>query len=248
MSAGPHPSSPASPPPRVVVPAQPRWHGRIAAHLIHRASVALAASLRWTWIDHGGLGRARQGPVIFAIWHNRLALSLPTYRRIIHDLPGRRMAAMVSASRDGGILAHTLGLFDVRPIRGSSSRRGARALIELTDAAREGCDLALTPDGPRGPRYRAREGVILAAQLTGLPIVPVSCTLGWKKTFRSWDRFQMPLPGSKCEIHVGAPLIVPRSADGREREALRIELEQRLMALTQDDATPVIRPPRESGG
>ena len=80
---------------------------------------------------------------------------------------------MVSASRDGGILAGILEQFGVKPVRGSSSRRGPQALLEMTTWAERGYDLAITPDGPRGPRYKVQEGVISAAQLTGLPIVPV---------------------------------------------------------------------------
>ena len=84
------------------------------------------------------------------------------------------MAAMVSASKDGGFLASILECFGVQPVRGSSSRRGPQALLELTGWAERGYDLAITPDGPRGPRYVVQEGIIALAQVTGLPIVPAS--------------------------------------------------------------------------
>lgn len=234
-------------PRRTVIPEQARWHGRLAAHLIHLAASSLAASIRWHWIDDGGLARARQGPVLFAVWHNRLALALPIYQRVIHGLPRRQMAALVSASRDGGLLAHVLTLFHVRPVRGSSSRRGARALLELTAAARDGCDLALTPDGPRGPRYHVQEGVILAAQLTGLPIVPVSCWLGWKKTFNSWDRFQLPLPGSRCQVRFHPPLLIPTDTTTAQRETFRANLERQMQTLSHDGSLPTDNPPHNPG-
>lgn len=244
--ASPNPT-PAPSPRRPVVPEQPRWHGRLAAHLIHLAASSLAASIRWEWIDDGGLTRARHGPVLFAVWHNRLALALPIYQRVVRGLPDRQMAAMVSASRDGGLLAHVLTRFHVRPVRGSSSRRGARALLELADAARDGCDLALTPDGPRGPCYRVQEGVILAAQLTGLPIVPVSCWLGWKKTFNSWDRFQLPLPGSRCQVRFHAPLHIPPDTTTAQREQLRADLERQMQALDHKGSAPPGNPLPDSG-
>jgi len=222
-----------------VIPMQPHWHGRLAARLIHVLVRVLGVTLRWTWPQNPeALAAVQRGPVIFAIWHNRLALSLLLYRHTVRDLPGRRMAALVSASRDGGLLAHVLHLFEVLPVRGSSSRRGAQALRELILAARSGRDLAVTPDGPRGPRYRVQEGVILAAQMTGLPIIPVAYRLGWKWTLGSWDRFQVPIPFSQCDVVFGSPLVVPEEATAEDRESMRAELERRLMAITRDESGP----------
>ena len=121
------------------------------------------------------------GPAIYCIWHNRLALCMPAYFDYVrkrNQTPG--MAAMVSASRDGGFLTGILECFNVQPVRGSSSRRGPQALLELTTWAERGYDLAITPDGPRGPRYVVQDGVMSLAQLTGLPIVPVSYHVNWK--------------------------------------------------------------------
>src|SRR5262249_17493705 len=112
---------------------------------------------------------------------NRLGLALPLYRYYLaRHQPERRLAAMVSASRDGGLLARILELFGVEPVRGSSSRRGPQALREMISWGERGYDLAITPDGPRGPCYTVQEGVISTAQITGLPIVPVSYRLNWK--------------------------------------------------------------------
>ncbi len=220
----------------VVVPERPKWHGRLAARLIWLVINGVAATLRWSWEDRSGLllpGSEQR--VIFAVWHNRLALCLPIYRHhIMRRLPGRRLAAITSASRDGGLLARVLELFGVMPVRGSSSRRGAAALRELTTAADLGYDLAVTPDGPRGPCYVVQSGVIAAAQLTGLPVLPVSYSYSWKKTLRSWDRFQIPLPFSRVVVIFGEPLYVPAEADEAGRERLRVDLERRLLALTRD--------------
>lgn len=235
MSSPRHAPSPAAGRGGPILPAQPRWHGRLAAQGIRATVSVLERTLRWTREAHPDAEDAiRSGRVIFAIWHNRLALCIPAYRRAIHREPGRRMAALVSASRDGGVLAQVLDLFDVLPVRGSSSRRGAQALREFLTAAESGRDLALTPDGPRGPRYEVQQGIILAAQFTGLPIIPVAWSLGWKLRLRSWDAFQVPLPFSTCRLRLGQPLRVPRTADVTERDALRLALSRQLLSITQD--------------
>jgi lysophospholipid acyltransferase (LPLAT)-like uncharacterized protein len=160
----------------VVTPHRAAWHQRLMARLIYVVVQTLDASLRFRVLDPAGVFNQTGGErMIFAIWHNRLALSLSTYNRYVRRRdPSRRMAAMVSASRDGGMLARVLELFEVQPVRGSTSRRGPQALRELTGWAERGYDLAITPDGPRGPCYQVQEGVISLAQLTGLPIVPAS--------------------------------------------------------------------------
>ncbi len=220
----------------IVVPQPIKWHGRLAAGLIYVVGRAAVASMRVAWRDGSGLLTGNQPqPVIFCIWHNRLALSL----MIFHDYvkarqPSRRLAALVSASKDGGMLARVLEHFGVEPVRGSSSRRGAQALLELTSCIENGSDVAITPDGPRGPCYVVQPGVVTLAQLTGLPIVPVSYHAVWRKKLRSWDRFQVPLPFSRCEIFFGEPVRIPREATNAEREALRLVLENRMKAITQD--------------
>lgn len=220
----------------VIVPERPKWHGRLAAWLIWLAGNALTATLRWRVDDRSGLLEpGTQQRVIFAIWHNRLAVATILYRNLVaRRFPGRRLAGLVSASKDGGLLAHGLELFGVLPVRGSSSRRGGPALRELVSAAQQGCDVAITPDGPRGPCYVVQEGAISAAQLTGLPIMPVSYRLGWKFTLRSWDRFQVPLPFSRLDVTLGEPLRISTHADAAERERVRAELERRLRAITRD--------------
>jgi lysophospholipid acyltransferase (LPLAT)-like uncharacterized protein len=220
----------------VVVPEQPKWHGRLAARLIWLLIHALGLTLRWHQEDKSDLfPLGIRQRMIFAVWHNRLALCLLLYRRYVkRHQANRQLAAITSASRDGGLLARVLELFEVQPVRGSSSRRGAAALRELTSAAEQGYDLAVTPDGPRGPCYVVQPGVIAAAQLTGLPVMPVCYSLSWKKTLRSWDRFQIPLPFTRVVVIFGKPLYVPPEADEVERERLRVELERRLLELTLD--------------
>ena len=220
----------------VVVPHKAKWHQWLAATLVYLSIRALAATIRFRLDDRAGFfNGAPKEKIIFAVWHNRLALSIVLYRRfVLKFAPERRMAGMVSASRDGGLLAQILEHFGIEPVRGSSSRRGPQALIEMTTWAERGHDLAITPDGPRGPCYIVQEGVIATAQLTGLSIVPVSYHLNWKIQAKSWDRFQIPLPFARCEVIVGRILRVPRETDAAGREELRKKLEVEMRAITRD--------------
>lgn len=216
----------------VVVPHAPKWYQRLAAWLIATAMRVVSATLRITWKDGSG---EQPKPVLYCIWHNRLALCMKTY---FYHAPknGRpiRMAALISASKDGALLAAILEQFGIQPARGSSSRRGTQAVREMARWARNGYDLAITPDGPRGPRYVAEEGVILLAQITGLPLIPSAYSVRWRIRLKSWDRFVIPLPFSQCEILFGQPIYVPRETTPEERERFRQQLEAALTALTQD--------------
>ena len=220
----------------VVVPHPLKWHQRLAAALIYGLVRVVSATIRYEWRDTTGLlATDKTQAVIFCIWHNRLALCLEVFRVYLRDIQRRRpLAAMVSASKDGGLLARVLEHYGVQPVRGSTSRRGRQALLELVTWVERGYDLAITPDGPRGPCYTVQEGVVALAQVTGRPILPVSYHLTWKIHVKSWDRFQIPLPFTKCLMHLTPPIYVPREASEKEREAIRREVEQRLRSVTVD--------------
>jgi len=220
----------------VVVPHPPsRWQ-RLGAWLVFALVRAVALTLRYRWEDRSGFFAAPPaGPAIYAVWHNRLALCLQAYfgyARKRNATAG--LAALVSASRDGGFLAAILERFGVQAVRGSTSRRGPQALLELSSWAERGYDLAITPDGPRGPRYVVQQGVMSLAQLTGLPIIPASYWLNWRIQTRSWDGFLIPLPFARCHMIIGRPVCVPRQATEAERRALRQELEAELRAISRD--------------
>jgi len=207
-----------------------RFLGWIAATLLR----ALAATLRYR--IHGGYDTPGfpEGPVIFALWHNRLCLCMRVFEHIVPPRD-RRLAALISASRDGAFLAAILQHFGVQPVRGSSSRRGGQALLELHSWAGRGYNIAITPDGPRGPCYRVHDGILSLAQVTGLPIIPYSCQLRWKIRLKSWDRFQIPLPFSRCEMTFGAPILVPRDSTPADRERLAAQLRDILLAGAAGD-------------
>lgn len=218
------------------MPHAPKWHQRLGAVAIFIALRTLLFTVRCRLKSPSEFFAPNApAPVIFCIWHNRLATCVKVLD--VHRRPnnsGAGMAALISASKDGAFLARILEWFRVQPVRGSSSRRGAQALLELTTWAERGYDLTLTPDGPRGPCYQIQDGITSLAQLTGLPIVPVALNLNWKIKIKSWDRFQIPLPFARCEVCVGKPIRVPQNASDAEREELRRQLETELRAITQD--------------
>jgi lysophospholipid acyltransferase (LPLAT)-like uncharacterized protein len=220
----------------IVIPHQPKWHQRLAATLLTLLIRTLAATIRFRLDDHSGYFQGKpSGKIIIVFWHNRLALPGILYQRYMRKyFPERQIAGLVSASRDGGLLAQILQNFGIVPIRGSSSRRGGQALVEMATCAERGYDLGITPDGPRGPRYKVQDGVIVTAQLTGLPIVPMAYRLSWKICVNSWDRFQIPLPFSRCDVTVAKPLAIPREITDEERESWRKQLEESLRSITHD--------------
>ena len=116
-------------------------------------------------------------------------------------------------------------------MRGSSSRRGSQAMKELITLLRKGYDLSLTPDGPRGPKYKMQSGVISLAQLTGKPVIPVSYVLSMKWTLNTWDAFQIPMPFAKCVVHMGEPVYVDRHITADQRDALANQLSEEMIRL-----------------
>lgn len=187
--------------------------------------------VRW---NNAPAGPPVERPVIYCVWHNRIPMALACYVHAEGQWPDDGVAAMISASRDGGLLANIVERFDVQPIRGSSSRRGPQALLEATTWLERKYSVVITPDGPRGPAYQIQDGIIQLAKLTGCAILPFSSFTHWKIRFKSWDQLQIPLPFSVCDLRYGDPIWVPRDASDADLEALRAKLEQSMHALTED--------------
>ena len=220
----------------IIVPHKPRWFQRLGAFLIYCTTRAYAMTLRTQWDNRSGYFMDELGgPAIYCLWHNRLLLCMEAYlQQTKRRSFGVGLAALISASKDGAFLEAILSRFGVQAVRGSSSRRGPQALLELTSCAERGYDLAITPDGPRGPRYIVQPGIMSLAQLTGLPIVPFGFYAHRKIQMKSWDGFQIPLPFSRCDLSLGIPVHVPRDATDEQREQLRQQVEQVLKNISRD--------------
>ncbi len=162
-------------------------------------------------------------PVIFAIWHESLATTLYTHR-------GRGLIAMVSRHRDGELVTRLMHTFGFGTARGSTTRGGASALRTMIRCAKEGHPLAITPDGPKGPRRVAQKGVIEIARRSGAPIILVVPYAARAHRFRSWDRMALPWPFARQIELYGAPLTFAEDSDPA---AGLTQLQERLDALTE---------------
>ncbi|MFW5950934.1 MAG: lysophospholipid acyltransferase family protein [Gemmatimonadota bacterium] len=202
---------------------------RLAGTLGRWLADALMATVRFTARHPERYRRFRDAgePVIFAVWHGRL-LPLTYYHR------HQNITAIISQSRDGEYIARLVEGWGYETARGSTSRGASRALRGLVKAARAGASLAITPDGPRGPRQKLQPGVITAAQLTGLPIIPLGCGASRAWWPGSWDRFCVPKPFARVEVMYGEPRYVPRGATPDELERLARELEADMNAMIEE--------------
>ncbi len=164
---------------------------------------------------------------IGVFWHGRLLMMPYAYK-------GKKLSFLVSPHRDGQIVGKALERFGFHPILGSSYRDGSSALREMEKAIKDGSDVAIVPDGPRGPRQIARFGAIELARRTGRPVVPVSFSASRKKIFNSWDRFLLPYPFSRGVFIWGEPINVDPDGDRNYLEERRLLLEKRLNELTEE--------------
>lgn len=220
-----------------------QWHKRIIKSDTMRSTLCwLAASyvrlMRTTgrWRTEGGDHPAHyltEGkPFIVAFWHQRLLMMPYTWRSVGGDRP---FNMLISSHRDGEIISRTIARFDIKTIAGSTGKGkgGAAALRQILKALKAGEVVGMTPDGPRGPRMRASDGIIQAARMAGVPIFPLTYSASNRKVIQSWDRFILPLPFSRGVFHWGDPIFVDRKLDEEGMEAKRVELENALTKLTQ---------------
>jgi hypothetical protein len=166
-------------------------------------------------------------PYIGAFWHDRLLMMPLGYE-------GKKLSFLVSPHRDGQIIGRALKRFGLNPIFGSSSRGGSSAIKEMVKAIQNGSDMAIVPDGPRGPRHHLQFGVIELARRTGNPILPLTFSASKKKIFKTWDRFLLPYPFSKGVFIWGEPIYVDRNGDRDYLEEMRLLVERRLNELTEE--------------
>jgi lysophospholipid acyltransferase (LPLAT)-like uncharacterized protein len=172
----------------------------------------------------------RDRPVIFAIWHNRL-LMLP--RVFDPCFPSRQSLGLISASRDGDLVATLIERSGYGTVRGSSSRKGVIALRQLVDSLAAGMNVLITPDGPRGPVYETSPGVVFLAQKTGAPVVPIHLEYSSCWRLKSWDRFVVPHPFARLRARFGLPLQIGPTPDANQLEAERLRLQTAMMSLVE---------------
>ena len=200
-----------------------------AADLVFYALIRLTGSTtRFTvegWEHWEAASAARKLP-IYTTWHNRVFLATYFWRR-------RRIVVMTSQSFDGEYIARFIQRFGYGAARGSSTRGGVGALVEMIRLMRRGCPAGFMIDGPKGPRYVAKMGAVLLAKKTGHPVLPFIITAArfWKAG--SWDAFQIPKPFTRALVLIAPPIFVPADADEKTLTARRDELQRALDELTE---------------
>jgi len=162
---------------------------------------------------------------ICAFWHQRFLYLLNHFR----DCEAR---VMISYSRDGEMIAKAVEGFGIIPIRGSSSKGRVSSFREVVEVIKNGGSVGIAPDGPKGPAYRVKLGIIQIAKQAGVPIVPVTVGAEKRWCFNSWDRFIVPKPFSRVCVKYGEPIFVEVNSSNEVLELKRKELEERLLALT----------------
>lgn len=194
----------------------------------------LAATLRLEVRDLCGIGSpgAAIPPVIYILWHNRFFVVPPAWEKLCGA--HRKTVALTSASHDGDMVARAMAVFGLGAVRGSSSRRAVAALVGLKRALQEGLDVCLTPDGPRGPRYKIQPGFLKLAEATGAPIVPIHVRFSSAWRLKTWDRFVIPKPFSRVEVTFAEPITLSRGMDADAFEHERLKIESLLVNGTDD--------------
>jgi len=176
------------------------------------------------------VGKPADQNYIGALWHNRLLIFPFVLRRFFSNRHG---AALISASRDGDLLADAITRFGFDVVRGSSSRLGASAILQLADVLASGGDVVITPDGPRGPAYELGPGIIYLAQKSRAAVLPVNMEYSSCWRLKSWDRFILPRPFAKICVIIGQPHRVRSTNTIDDFEAERLRLQDAMMALVE---------------
>ena len=191
------------------------------------AIAALGASLSWKieGLEHLHFEGNGRRPIM-AFWHGRVLTATYFFRR-------RGIVVMISENFDGEWIARIIESFGFRTSRGSTSRGGPRAMLQLKREMERGYPSGFAVDGPRGPARQVQPGAIWLSKLTGNPVVPFHMEASNFWSLRSWDRTQIPRPFATVALCVGQPIHVPADADQPSLEAKRVELEQSLLALEQ---------------
>lgn len=174
--------------------------------------------------EHWEQATREGGLPIYAFWHNRVFLATYFWQR-------RGIVVMTSQSFDGEYIARFIQRFGYGTARGSSTRGGIGALVEMVRLVRRGCPAGFTIDGPKGPRYVAKMGALLLAKKTGQPVLPFSINTKRYFTVPSWDQFQIPIPFARARVLIAPPIYVPADADEELLEAKRHELQCALDAM-----------------
>ncbi len=199
---------------------------RAAAFVFPLLIRAVGSTLRYTVEGQEHWDEAARGGrlPIYTFWHDRIFAGSYFFR-------GRGIVIMTSQSFDGEYIARFIQRMGFGAVRGSSTRGGVGALVELTRLVRKGCPAGFSIDGPRGPRHVAKMGAVLLAKKTGQPVLPFGVNAERFWSLKSWDRMQIPKPFSRVRVRFAPPIHVPADADEATLARARDELQRALDRL-----------------
>lgn len=166
-------------------------------------------------------------PAIYAIWHGLQYCLGGLY-------PRNKINILISNSNDGEIIARIVHSIGFSTIRGSMGRGGTKATMQIIKTLEEGENVAYTVDGPKGPGFKVKKGIIKIAQMSQKPIIPVSAEPKFKIEFSSWDKYQLPIVGSRIALTCGDPIYVPKDLSDEEMEEYRLKLENKLFSIKEE--------------
>lgn len=173
-----------------------------------------------------------QAPVIFAMWHNRPFYLMYYHVNVLRNKLKIPQVVLVSESRDGQFIANNLKMWGVKSVRGSSTRGAKKALKEMFGFLRKKVSVVVTPDGPLGPAYEFKAGVLGLAQLSSAPIIPITWYANKYWALGTWDKFMIPKPFSKIAVEIGEPIYIDKKLkDEALLEEKRLEVQQKMMDL-----------------
>jgi lysophospholipid acyltransferase (LPLAT)-like uncharacterized protein len=203
-----------------------RFEAAAISTIGYRLISLLGATLRWRTdgLEHFDAILASGRQPIMAFWHGRILPATYYFRR-------RGIVVMTSENFDGEWIAGIIERFGYGTARGSTSRGGRKALLQLKRDMAGGRGAGFTVDGPRGPAQVAQPGAVWLAKLTGNPVLPFHLEASRHWTLKTWDRTQIPKPYSMVSIAMGAPFHVDPDADAAGIESARQRLERQLRAL-----------------
>jgi len=188
----------------------------------------LGKSLKIKWIGEENLKpiREKKGKVLYAFWHGRMLILSYSHR-------GKKVQVLISQHQDGEIIARIIERLGFGTVRGSSSHGGFKAVLQMANKAKNGYDLAITPDGPKGPPFQVQPGTAYIAQRSEIPILPITNSAEKVWTLKSWDRFIIPKPFSKVVIIIGKPIYIPGELTSEQIDLKNLELQENLNLLTE---------------
>ena len=194
----------------------------LATGLFASYIVPMDISLKWEIIHQSDY----RGPAIFAMFHGNqyVNVSVPRKERQKHNI-------LISPSNDGDMIANVCKMMGFSLIRGSVGRRGAEAARQIMEALEKGQNVSYTIDGPRGPIYKVKPGIVRLAQMSGFPIVPLMGAVSNKFEFPSWDKYHLPHHFGKGVAIYSEPIYVPKELTEEEIKKYQVQIEEKLLDL-----------------